>query len=250
MSSRVRARTRDGFRSLVGDTLREFGFEPDPELDRRPRRSRPPTYAAVWVALDDGDVVGSIALRDLGGERARAEAHVPAPRRSEAAGSARQLLETRARLGARERDATVVRARHERADGHRPAPLRGSTAFERVEGDAPRQGQRRLLYELRSVASAARRRARAPRRCRRARSRRRASARRTPTYARAASGSPSSSGVLPAGQRLVHRPAVVEVALVRREVLRLAAVAQLGTRRRPALRRSPRARRASSARAT
>ena len=51
------------------------------------------------------------------------------------------------------------------------------------------------------------------------------------TYARAASGSSateptSSSGCCPAGQRLVDRLGVVEVALVRREVARLGAVPQ------------------------
>src|SRR3954468_7156892 len=56
----------DGFRSLVADTLREFGFEPDPELDRD-LDDPAATYAVLWVAVVEHAVVGSVALRDLGG---------------------------------------------------------------------------------------------------------------------------------------------------------------------------------------
>ncbi len=53
-----------GFRALVADTLREFGFEPDPELD--PDLAEPATvYEGLWVALSRGAVVGSVALRRL-----------------------------------------------------------------------------------------------------------------------------------------------------------------------------------------
>src|SRR2546423_10996476 len=55
----------DGFRSLVAETLREFGFEPDPELDHD-LDDPTATYNALWVALDGDEVVGSVALRDLG----------------------------------------------------------------------------------------------------------------------------------------------------------------------------------------
>src|SRR6266536_3495557 len=55
----------DGFRSLVADTLQEFGFEADPAID--PDLDDPAaTYAAFWIAADAGDVVGSVALRELG----------------------------------------------------------------------------------------------------------------------------------------------------------------------------------------
>src|SRR5919108_4033850 len=54
----------DGFRSLVADTLREFGFEPDPEFDQD-LDDPAATYAALWVALAGEDVVGSVALRNL-----------------------------------------------------------------------------------------------------------------------------------------------------------------------------------------
>ena len=55
----------DGFRSLVADTLREFGFEEDPHYDGD--LDDPATaYGALWIAEDDGEVVGSVALRDVG----------------------------------------------------------------------------------------------------------------------------------------------------------------------------------------
>src|SRR5712691_4355262 len=55
----------DGFRALVSDTLREFGFEPDPDID--PDLADPAgTYAALWIAVANGEVVGSVALRELG----------------------------------------------------------------------------------------------------------------------------------------------------------------------------------------
>jgi hypothetical protein len=56
-----------GFAALVVDTLREFGFEPDAELDRD-LDDPAGTYAALWIALAGGIVVGSVALRDLGGD--------------------------------------------------------------------------------------------------------------------------------------------------------------------------------------
>src|SRR5438132_10480775 len=55
----------DGFRLLVSETLRDFGFEPDPELDAD-LDDHATAYTALWVAVEGGDVVGSVALRDLG----------------------------------------------------------------------------------------------------------------------------------------------------------------------------------------
>jgi hypothetical protein len=53
-----------GFRTLVSETLREFGFEPDPELD--PDLADPGgAYESLWVAVVDGEIVGSVALREL-----------------------------------------------------------------------------------------------------------------------------------------------------------------------------------------
>jgi GNAT superfamily N-acetyltransferase len=135
----------DGFRRLVGDTLREFGFEPDPEID--PDLADPAAvYAAVWVAVLDRDVVGSIALRDLGANTLELKRmYLRASQRGRGLG--RQLLETA--LGwARENGAVLIRLdTSERMETAQR--LYETYGFERVPGEAPRQGQRRLLYELR-----------------------------------------------------------------------------------------------------
>ena len=135
----------DGFRKLVGGTLREFGFEPDPEID--PDLADPAAvYAAVWVAVLDRDVVGSIALRDLGGSELELKRMYLHPSQR-GRGLGRQLLETA--LGwARTNGATVIRLdTSERMETAQR--LYEAYGFQRVAGDAPRQGQRRLLYELR-----------------------------------------------------------------------------------------------------
>ena len=211
----------DGFRSLVADTLREFGFEPDPALDAD-LDDPAATYAALWVALDDGRVVGSVALRDLG-EDALELKRMYLRQDQRGRGLGKELLAPRARLGARARDAGRP-TRHERADGRRPAPVRGirirtrrgrrSTsgavppAVRVASGLAQRDDAlalcagaderdldtERLLDEL-DVARAPRRGAR----------------RRSAPPSRAASR---------------RRAAMVEIALVRRELVRLAAVAQ------------------------
>jgi|SRR2546421_9851364 len=134
-----------GFRSLVCDTLREFGFEPDPELDDD-LDDPASTYAALWVALADGGVVGSVALRELGdgcvelkrmyvrpGERGRGlgrELLAVALGWARANGAGAVRLDTSERMVAAQR-------------------LYEAHGFKRVAGDAPRQGQCRLLYELR-----------------------------------------------------------------------------------------------------
>ena len=135
----------DGFRALVGDTLREFGFEPDPEID--PDLADPAAaYTAVWVAVLDGDVVGSIALRDLGASELELKRmYLRTSQRGRGLG--RQLLET-ALDWARTNGATVIKLdTSERMETAQR--LYEAYGFQRVEGDAPRQGQRRLLYELR-----------------------------------------------------------------------------------------------------
>ena len=135
----------EGFRSLVGDTLREFGFEPDPQID--PDLVDPAAvYAALWVAVAGGEVVGSVALRDLGGnalELKRMYLHSSQRGR----GLGKQLLAT-ALDWARASGAHVVRLdTSERMEAaQRLYEVHG---FRRVPGEAPRQGQRRLLYELR-----------------------------------------------------------------------------------------------------
>ena len=135
----------DGFRSLVADTLREFDFELDPELDADLDDPRG-TYAGLWVALEDGAVVGSVAMRDLGGGEVQLKRMYLRPS-MRGHGLGRELLgvaldwarahgKRLVRLDTSER--MVVAQRLYEANG-----------FMRVPGEAPRQGQCRLLYELR-----------------------------------------------------------------------------------------------------
>ena len=135
----------DGFRSLVSETLREFGFEPDPEID--PDLDDPVgTYAALWVAVGGGEVLGAVALRDLGGGALELKRMYLRPAQR-GRGLGKRLLAT-ALDWARGTDARVVRLdTSERMEVARY--LYELHCFERVPGDAPRQGQKRLLYELR-----------------------------------------------------------------------------------------------------
>ncbi len=134
----------DGFRSLVSDTLREFGFEPDPVID--PDLDDPArTYAALWVAVEGGNVVGSVALRDLGdGELELKRMYLRPACRGRGAG--RRLLATA--LGwARACGAHRIRLdTTEQMEAARR--LYEAHGFCRLPGEVPRQGQRRFLYAL------------------------------------------------------------------------------------------------------
>jgi GNAT superfamily N-acetyltransferase len=135
----------DGFRSLVADTLREFGFAPDPEID--PDLADPEAaYATLWVVLEDGKVVGSIALRDLGAAEVELKRMYLRPSQR-GRGRGKQLLTT-ALDWARANGVAVVKLdTSERMETAQR--LYEAYGFRRVPGEAPRQGQRRLLYELR-----------------------------------------------------------------------------------------------------
>jgi GNAT superfamily N-acetyltransferase len=133
------------FRSLVSDTLREFGFEPDSDLD--PDLADPDMYyAALWLAEEGGQVVGSVALRDLGDGALELKRMYLRPSQR-GRGLGRHLL-TIAVDWARARGARVIRLdTSERMQAAQA--LYETYGFRRVPGDAPRQGQSRLLYELR-----------------------------------------------------------------------------------------------------
>jgi molybdopterin-guanine dinucleotide biosynthesis protein A/RimJ/RimL family protein N-acetyltransferase len=139
-----RAPDAEGFRALVADTLREFGFAPDPELD--PDLVDPAAYyTAVWVALLDGDVVGSIALRDLGDATLELK-RMYLREVCRGRGAGRRLLAT-ALEWARANGATKIKLdTTESMEAARA--LYEANGFVRVPGEAPRQGQQRLLYEL------------------------------------------------------------------------------------------------------
>lgn len=133
-----------GFRSLVADTLREFGFEPDSELD--PDLDEPLSqYAALWIAELGGEVVGSVALRDLGdGTLELKRMYLREAQRGRGLG--KRLLAI-AVDWARARRAVVIRLdTSERMEAAQA--LYEAYGFRRVPGEAPRQGQSRLLYEL------------------------------------------------------------------------------------------------------
>jgi GNAT superfamily N-acetyltransferase len=134
-----------GFVSLVVDTLREFGFEPDAELDRD-LDDPAGTYAALWIAIAGGIVVGSVALRDLGRDGYELKRmYLRSVCRGRGVG--KRLLAV-ALDWARENRAQVVRldTAEQMVAARRLYEWAG---FVQVPGEAPRQGQHRLLYELR-----------------------------------------------------------------------------------------------------
>jgi molybdopterin-guanine dinucleotide biosynthesis protein A len=134
----------DGFRALVSETLREFGFEPDPEIDSDladPAR----TYRSLWVALADGQVVGSVALRDRGERRRQLKRMYLRPDQR-GRGLGRRLLETALEDARADGVALIELDTGERMEAARA--LYEAYGFRRVSGSAPRQGQNRLLYEL------------------------------------------------------------------------------------------------------
>ena len=135
----------DGFRQLVASTLTEFGFAPDPELD--PDLADPAVvYDAVWVALRGDRVVGSVALRrlDVGVVELKRMYLRPEER---GRGLGRRLLELAVRWAREHHVRTIKLDTTERMQAARH--LYEAYGFARVPGDAPRQGQARLLYELR-----------------------------------------------------------------------------------------------------
>jgi GNAT superfamily N-acetyltransferase len=135
----------DEYRQLVMDTLREFGFEPDPQID--PDLEDPlAAYSTVWVALAGSEVVGSVALRDLG-DGALELKRMYLRREARGRGLGKRLLATALEY-AREFGADVMKLdTSERMQTARH--LYEAHGFVRVPGCAPRQGQQRLLYELR-----------------------------------------------------------------------------------------------------
>jgi GNAT superfamily N-acetyltransferase len=134
-----------GFAGLVVDTLREFGFERDEELDRD-LRDPGGTYVALWIAIAEGGLVGSVALRDLGDDAYELKRmYLSSACRGRGVG--KRLLAT-ALDWARAHGARLVRLdTSERMIAARR--LYESAGFVRMPGEAPRQGQPRLRYELR-----------------------------------------------------------------------------------------------------
>ena len=129
-----------GFRTLVSETLREFGFEPDPEMDAD-LADPAGAYESLWVAVADGEVVGSVALRELNpAERQLKRMYLRPDQRG------RRLLETALEHARADGVSVISLDTSERMEAARS--LYEAYGFRRVSGSAPRQGQNRLLYEL------------------------------------------------------------------------------------------------------
>jgi len=139
-----RPRHAQGFRELVSDTLAEFGFTADPELDPD-LADAAAVYEAVWVAVRADRIVGSVALRRLGAVEVELK-RMYLRQELRGQGLGRRLLET-ALSWSREHGIRAIRLdTTERMEAARH--LYEAYGFVRVPGHAPRQGQERLLYEL------------------------------------------------------------------------------------------------------
>lgn len=140
-----RSEHADGVRALVADTLREYGFAPDPQLD--PDLGDPnAVYEALWVALLGDDVVGSVALRRLGPRHVELKRMYLRPQ-LRGRGVGRKLLQTALAWSREHRIERITLDTTEQMAAARH--LYEAHGFVRVAGDAPRQGQSRLLYERR-----------------------------------------------------------------------------------------------------
>jgi putative acetyltransferase len=139
-------RHADGFRALVAETLPEFGFELDPTYDSDVDDPAA-AYAAVWVALNErGEVVGSVALRDLGDGAVELKRMYLRPS-ERGRGLGKQLLGVALEWARAHGKQAVQLDTSERMLAAQR--LYEANGFRRLEGSAPRQGQCRLLYELR-----------------------------------------------------------------------------------------------------
>jgi molybdopterin-guanine dinucleotide biosynthesis protein A/RimJ/RimL family protein N-acetyltransferase len=134
-----------GFRALVADTLREYSFEPDQGLD--PDLADPTmVYEAVWVALAGDEVVGSVALRRVGTTEVELKRMYLRPG-LRGRGAGRKLLEMAIAWAQKHRIDRIALDTTEAMQAARR--LYEANGFVQIGGAIPRQGQARLLYELR-----------------------------------------------------------------------------------------------------
>lgn len=135
----------EAFRRFVHESLAEFGFVEDSELDPD-LRDPAGAYVAAWVVLDpDGELAGSVVLIDRGGGEVLLRRMYLAER-LRGRGLGRALLELA--LGwAREHG--YRRARLDTTDAMAAARRLYEQAGFRETGDGkPRSGRRRIEYEL------------------------------------------------------------------------------------------------------
>jgi molybdenum cofactor guanylyltransferase len=134
-----------GFRALVEDTLREYGFEPDRRLD--PDLADPAAaYEALWVVLAGEEVVGSVALRRISATDVELKRMYLRPR-VRGRGVGRKLLQVAIAWAREHRIGRIALDTTEEMVAARR--LYEANGFVQVDGASPRQGQSRLLYELR-----------------------------------------------------------------------------------------------------
>jgi len=134
----------EAFRTVVADGLAEFGFTEVPDLDGDlldPQSA----YAAAWVAVERGEVVGSVALQELGdGEVLLKRMYLREAMRGRGLG--RRLLTVAlgwARGAGYER--VLLDTSEEMTTARR---LYESAGFRRVERTDERQGFCRVYYRL------------------------------------------------------------------------------------------------------
>jgi molybdopterin-guanine dinucleotide biosynthesis protein A/N-acetylglutamate synthase-like GNAT family acetyltransferase len=134
-----------GFRALVADTLREYGFEPDQGLD--PDLADPTmVYEAVWVALAGDEVVGSVALRRVSATEVELKRMYLRPG-LRGRGVGRKLLQMAIAWAREHRIERIALDTTEEMQAARR--LYEANGFVEIDEAVPRQGQPRLLYELR-----------------------------------------------------------------------------------------------------
>ena len=133
-----------GFRALVTDTHREYGFDFDAQLDAD-LDDPVAHYAAAWVALQGETVVGSVALRRI--DRREIELKRMYLRPALRGRGVGQRLLDMALLWAREHriERVVLDTTEEMAAARR---LYERNGFVRFTDTAQRQGRELLLYEL------------------------------------------------------------------------------------------------------
>jgi molybdopterin-guanine dinucleotide biosynthesis protein A/ribosomal protein S18 acetylase RimI-like enzyme len=133
-----------GFRSLVTDTHREYGFDFDSELDAD--LEDPAThYAAAWVVLQGETVVGSVALRHVDETEIELKRMYLRPA-LRGRGVGQRLLELALRWAHEHRIERIVLDTTEEMVAARR--LYERNGFVRFPDTARRQGRELLLYEL------------------------------------------------------------------------------------------------------
>ncbi len=133
------------FRALVTETHREFGFDFDARLDGD-LDDPLAHYAAAWVAVRDGIVVGSVALRRIAAREVELKRMYLRPS-ERGRGIGQRLLDTAVLWAHEHRVERIVLDTTQQMTAARA--LYERNGFVRFDGAAHRQGRELLLYERR-----------------------------------------------------------------------------------------------------